>query len=145
MLEPSTAQPPPGALAEEEPLGDYIPPEMREAVAEAAAAPKARGRQPYTNPPPWAMSAYIAACAFFFLLLFFAYPNVRRLPLPFGITLFTPYLALCLPLMSAGWALLGIVLKKYRTQWPLCLIGFGLSIAALAGILSLFWIDPSRW
>lgn len=145
MLDPSAVQTPPGALDEQKPIGVYIPPEMREAVEQAVSQPQVRVRQPYTNPPPWVMSAYIAGCALFFVLLFFAYPNVRRLPLPFKTTLFTPYLALFLPLMSVGWALRGLVSRKHRTQWPLCLIGFGLAIVALIGILSLFWIDPSRW
>lgn len=147
MLEPSK---PTTALADipeiDEPLGVYIPPDMQEAIKEAKAeGAKPRVRQPYTNPPPWTMSAYIGTCALFLVLLLFAYPNLRRLPLPLRLNLFTPYLVLCLPMISAGWAVTGIVLKKHRKQWPFCLMGLALSILTFIGTISLFWLDPSRW
>ncbi len=145
MPEPAQDETVERIAADAEPMGMYIPPDMQTDIQNMATQSRPVARQPYTNPPPWVMSLLIAALGGVFVLLLLAYPSLRRLPLLPGRMLFTPYLALVLPLLSAFWALIGIASPQYRRQLLPSLAGLALALLTLVAVLATFWLDPSRW
>jgi hypothetical protein len=98
-------------------------------------------RQP---PPPWKLSLYTAVVALGFVAVVFIFPGLRRIPLPGGTFLPTPYLLLIIPLIAVFWGVVGYLREELQSERNRSMIGVGLAILATVLMFVAVQTDPAR-
>lgn len=95
-------------------------------------------------PPPWKLSLYTAAAGAVLVAVVLIVPGLRRMALPWGGTLPTPYLFLLAPAMALFWAGAGYFGRGHTEERRRCWYGAALAIATIALALFAVYTDPAR-
>lgn len=110
-------------------------------VEEEEAILTASVRQP---PPPWKLSLYTAGLALVLVAIVFIFPTLRRIPMPGGAFLPTPYVLLIIPIIAVFWGILGYMREEMLSDRNRSMIGIALAIVASILMFVAVQTDPAR-
>jgi len=95
-------------------------------------------------PPPWKLSMYSAAAGAVLILILLAVPGLRRVALPWGGALPTPYVFLLIPAAALFWAGVGLWGRQHADDRNRCWYGAALALATIALAFFAVYTDPAR-
>jgi hypothetical protein len=76
--------------------------------------------------------------------MLFIFPGLRRLPLPGGILVPTPFIVAVLPVSALAWTLVGALGKKHAKERRWCYVAGAVALGALVLSILAYWRDPLR-
>lgn len=100
----------------------------------------ASARQPLQ---PWQMSLYIAGAGVALGIMILLFPGLRHIPLGGPTMIPTGYVLFVFPLLGIVWGIIGFVKEEYFKDRFKCLVGLGVSMAAVLVAFSAVWAGQS--
>lgn len=128
--------------AEDEDMEESASQRAREGeVALESEALVASARKP---PDAWKVSLYTAGVGVIAMALLFLVPSLRRVPLPGGDYIPTPYILLLVPVFGALWAFWGLAKEENYSARIRCFYGLGVAVIACILAVVAVYTDPAR-